>query len=94
MFGLEKPRSGLGPGPGTGTGTGDLDRTRWGFWTFPSATMVISDEEEDWKSVSGDDDGHPERHVDDVIILETSATGDSSGSISFCRRETRTTLLG
>ena len=37
-------------------------------------------EEEDWKSVSGDDEGHVEGHVDGVI-LETSTSVDSTGSI-------------
>ena len=40
------------PGPGTGTVTGEV------FGLVPSVTMVVSDEEEDWKSVSGDDGGH------------------------------------
>jgi hypothetical protein len=36
---------------------------------------------EDWKSVSGDDDGNDEGRDDEVEILETSATGGSAESI-------------
>jgi hypothetical protein len=43
--------------------------------------MGVSDEDDDWKSVSGDYDGHPEGRDDEVIILETSTSGDSVESI-------------
>lgn len=41
------------------------------LWTFPSVTMGVSDKEDDWNSVSGDDEGHPEGRDDEVEILET-----------------------
>jgi hypothetical protein len=56
--------------------------------------MGVSDEDDDWKSVSSDYDGHPEGRDGEVIILETSASGDSVESILLFPRETRTTLIG
>ena len=43
--------------------------------------MVVSDEEEDRISTSGDDDGHGEGNFDELIFLETSSVVDSAGSI-------------
>jgi hypothetical protein len=39
--------------------------------------MVVSDEDDDWNSVSGDDDGDVQRCDDEVVNLETSPSGVS-----------------
>ena len=40
--------------------------------------MDVTDEEDDWNSESADDDGHAEGRDDEVVILETSTSGDSA----------------
>ena len=48
--------------------------------------MVVSDEEEDRISTSGDDDGHGEGNFDELIFLETSSVVDSVEQYSNGKR--------
>ena len=71
-------------GPSRSTRTGDWDRTRSTFWTSPSVSIVVCDEEDDWNSESGEDDGDSQG-CDEVeeVIHPTSVAGDSVKSISI-----------
>jgi hypothetical protein len=65
------------------TGTGDRHRTRSAFWTSPSVTMGVGeDDDEDWNSRSGEDDGDCEGCDDDDVLIETpTPTAGSAGPI-------------
>ena len=43
--------------------SGDRDRTRCAFWTLLSFTMGDSEEEDNWNSTSGEDDGDTQGSV-------------------------------
>ena len=65
------------------TGTGDRDHTRSVFWTSPSVSLDVNDDEDPWNSESGEEDGDGPRCEDEVeeVIQPTSGVGGSVKSI-------------
>ena len=71
--------------------SGDRDRTRCAFWTLLSFTMGDSEEEDNWNSTSGEDDGDTQGCDDEVeVVIQT--TSESVSGFNKMRPEDMTTV--